>query len=77
MSVFANKETDVLQFASRFIRPEYENSDRFFLILALIVGCGFGYVLGHKISLTVGVPFSVFASLALYYLWRCPARQIK
>jgi hypothetical protein len=64
----------VHEFAKYFIRPEYGNSDRCFLVLALIVGCGFGYVLGHKIALSVGLPFSVFASLVLYYLWRHPGK---
>jgi len=72
--VFVTKETDVFEFVSCFIRPDYQKSDRCFLVLALIVGCGFGTVLGHKISLTVGLPFSVFASLVLYYLWRRPGR---
>ncbi|CAM3718304.1 hypothetical protein CCOS865_02779 [Pseudomonas reidholzensis] len=64
----------MFEFVSNFIRPDYEKSDRCFLVLALIVGCGFGTVLGHKISLSVGLPFSVVASLALYYLWRRPGR---
>ena len=52
------------------IRPGNEMADTGFLILALIVGGGAGALLAHKISLVVGFPFALVATLLLHLTWR-------
>ncbi|MNO70609.1 hypothetical protein D3C76_614990 [compost metagenome] len=54
------------------IRPGTELADSCFLILAFIVGGGAGALLAYKISLGIGLPFALFASLVLHLTWRTP-----
>jgi hypothetical protein len=54
------------------IRPGTELADSCFLILAFIVGGSAGALLAHKISLGIGLPFALFATLVLHLTWRTP-----
>ncbi|MNR18771.1 hypothetical protein D3C85_1355180 [compost metagenome] len=66
-------EAVVRSFSSLVIRPEFKGGDTLFLLLSIIVGSAFGYLMGDKISIVVGLVFGFFSTAVLYYMWRTPA----
>jgi hypothetical protein len=54
------------------IRPETEKADAGFLVLAAFVGGAAGVLLAYKVSLSVGLPFALCATVMLHLTWRTP-----
>lgn len=54
------------------IRPGTEKADGGFLVLAAFVGGAAGVLLAHKVSLSVGLPFALCATVMLHLTWRTP-----
>ena len=55
-----------------FIRPEKRVADTGYLVLAAFVGGAAGVLLAYKVSLWVGLPFALGATLMLFFTWRAP-----
>ena len=54
------------------IRPGMEMRDAGFLALAAFVGGASGVLLAYKVSLLVGLPLALCATLMLHLTWRTP-----
>lgn len=54
------------------IRPGTEMADVTFFVLAAFVGGAAGLLLAYKVSLCVGLPFALCATLMLHLTWRTP-----
>lgn len=54
------------------IRPGTEKADAGFLVLAAFVGCAAGLLLAYKVSISVGLPFALCATVMLHLTWRTP-----
>lgn len=55
------------------VRPGRGIEDAYFLLLAAFVGGAAGVLLAYKVSLWVGLPFALGATLMLYFTWRTPS----
>lgn len=71
-SKFWQRQFSMQRLLKFIIRPRTEMADSSCLILPLIGGGGAGALLAQKISLGVGLPFALFATLVLHLTWRTP-----
>lgn len=58
----------------QLIRPANKRNDRLVMLASVILGISLGYGMSEKISFVVGVPFGIFASAILHFMWRSPAK---
>lgn len=54
------------------IRPGMEMADAGFFVLAAFVGGAAGVLLAYKVTLWLGLPFALCATLTLHFTWRTP-----